>query len=61
MIRRCCILRYMIRFMVGAALAVAIKKEKLSFISSHLKEGKKREIINYKAPSEGLMLEEVIY
>ncbi len=54
-------MRYMIRFMVGAAIAVATNKEKLSFISDHLVDNKQREIINYKAPSEGLILEEVKY
>lgn len=54
-------MRYMIRFMVGAAIAVAEKREKLEFISSHLQDDKNREIINYKAPSEGLILEDVMY
>ena len=54
-------MRYMIRFMVGAAIAVAEQREKLEYISYHLSDNKKREIINYKAPPEGLILEEVIY
>lgn len=54
-------MRYMIRFMVGAAIAVSEKREKIDFVEEHLKNDKKRDIINYKAPSEGLFLEEVIY
>lgn len=54
-------MRYMIRFIVGASLAVAQKKESLDFIRYHLSEKGEREIISYKAPSEGLFLVDVIY
>lgn len=54
-------MRYMIRFMVGAAIAVAEHREEVSFIEQHLDAKKPREIIMYKAPSEGLVLEEVKY
>lgn len=54
-------MRYMIRFIVGASLAVAQNKESLDFIEYHLKEKNEREIISYKAPSEGLYLVDVIY
>lgn len=54
-------MRYMIRFMVGAAIAVAEGKVDISFIENHLKPTKNREIIAYKAPSEGLVLESVKY
>lgn len=54
-------MRYMIRFIVGASLAVAQKKESLDFIRYHLSEKVEREIISYKAPSEGLYLVDVIY
>ena len=54
-------MRYQIRNMVGSALAVASKKEDISFIEQHLKEGKEREIIAYKAPAEGLYLVDVLY
>ena len=54
-------MRYMIRDMVGAALAVAAHKEKEDFISYHLSDKKEREIISYKAPAEGLYLVDVNY
>ena len=54
-------MRYMIRFIVGASLAVAQNKESLDFIDYHLSDKTKREIISYKAPSEGLYLVDVIY
>ena len=54
-------MRYMIRFIVGASLAVAWKKETPDFISYHLKDNKKREIISYKAPPQGLYLVDVKY
>lgn len=54
-------MRYMIRDMVGAALAVAARKEKEDFISHHLSDKKEREIISYKAPAEGLYLVDVNY
>lgn len=53
-------MRYMIRFMVGAAIAVAEGKESVGFIKYHLSD-KNREIIPFKAPSEGLVLEDVVY
>lgn len=54
-------MRYMIRDMVGTALAVAQHKEEISFIDEHLKDNKEREIVSYKAPSTGLYLKEVRY
>ena len=54
-------MRYQIRNMVGSAIAVANKKEPLSFIENHLKDNKKREIIAYKAPACGLYLVDVVY
>ena len=54
-------MRYQIRNMVGSAIAVANKKESISFIENHLKENKEREIIAYKAPAVGLYLVDVIY
>ena len=54
-------MRYMIRDMVGTALAVAQHKEDISFIDEHLKEDKPRDIVSYKAPSSGLYLKEVRY
>ena len=54
-------MRYQIRNMVGAALAVASKNEDLDFIPNHLKEGKNREICQYKAPPQGLYLVKVEY
>lgn len=54
-------MRYQIRNMIGAAISVANKKEALDFIDYHLKEGKKREIISYKSPANGLYLVDVVY
>ena len=54
-------MRYQIRNMVGTAIAVANKKEDISFIKYHLESNKKREIIAYKAPAMGLYLVDVIY
>ena len=54
-------MRYQIRNMVGCALAVASKNEDLDFISYHLKEDKVREIVQYKAPPQGLYLVKVEY
>ena len=54
-------MRYQIRNMVGTAIAVANKKEDISFIKYHLEDNKKREIIAYKAPATGLYLVDVIY
>ena len=54
-------MRYQIRNMIGAAISVANKKEALDFIDYHLKEDKKREIISYKSPANGLYLVDVVY
>ena len=54
-------MRYQIRNMVGSAIAVANKKENISFIKYHLQSNKNREIIAYKAPAVGLYLVDVIY
>ena len=54
-------MRYQIRNMIGAAISVANKKETLDFIDYHLKEDKKREIISYKSPANGLYLVDVVY
>ena len=54
-------MRYQIRNMIGAAISVANKKENLDFIDYHLKDDKKREIISYKSPANGLYLVDVVY
>lgn len=54
-------MRYQIRNMMGVALAIASKNEDLDFISYHLKEDKVREIVQYKAPPQGLYLVKVYY
>ncbi len=54
-------MRYTIRNIVGTALAVASKKEDISFIEYHLSKKDKREIVSYKAPAEGLYLVDVNY
>ena len=53
-------MRYMIRNIIGTALAVSNKKENISFISSHL-DKKERNIVSYKADACGLYLLEVKY
>ena len=54
-------LRYMIRNIIGTSIAVASKKEDISFISYHLSEKNKREIVSYKAEPQGLFLVDVNY
>ncbi len=54
-------MRYMIRNMVGTALAVASHKEKEDYIVYHLSKKENREIVPYKAPAEGLYLVDVNY
>ena len=54
-------MRYQIRDMVASTLAVASGKEDIEFIYQHLKDKKEREIVSYKAPAEGLYLQEVYY
>ena len=54
-------MRYQIRNMVGAALAVASKKEDPDYIKAHLLEGKERQFVPYKAPGQGLYLVDVNY
>jgi tRNA pseudouridine38-40 synthase len=51
---------YMVRIMVGTAFKVAMGKMSLKEVSTLL-NAKKRTIISYKAPAEGLCLEEVLY
>lgn len=53
-------MRYMIRDIVGTSLAIASGKEDISYIKKHL-DSKNREIVSYKAGSEGLYLIDVIY
>ncbi len=54
-------MRYQIRNMVGAALAIASGKEKEDYIIYHLSKKDNREIVPYKAPAEGLYLVDVNY
>lgn len=54
-------MRYQIRYMIGAAMAIANKKENMDYIVSHLDNNKKRLITCYKAPASGLFLADVIY
>ncbi len=51
---------YQIRFMVGSALKVGFGKIESSIIKTHL-DSTTRHILPYKAPAEGLILEEVFY
>ena len=54
-------MRYQIRNMIGTAMAVASKKEDISFIKYHLESNKTREIVSYKSPACGLYLVDVLY
>ena len=54
-------MRYQIRFMVGTAFAVASKDIDISYITKHLDSDKERDIVHYKAPGQGLYLDEVFY
>lgn len=54
-------MRYQIRFMMGVAVAVAIKKECLSYIDDKLDSNKKRSITSYKGHPQGLYLARVNY
>lgn len=54
-------MRYMIRFIVGTCITISQNKENISFIKERLDSDKSRNIVSYKAPSEGLYLLEVIY
>ena len=54
-------MRYMIRMMVGTALAIAMGKEKLDYIDEHLDSKKERNVVSYKAPAQGLYLNRVEY
>ena len=51
---------YMIRDIIGTCLAIASGKEDISYITKHL-DSANREIVSYKAGSEGLYLIDVIY
>lgn len=53
-------MRYMIRYMVGVALAIAMGREELSYIDEIL-DVDERKIVSYKAPAEGLYLVSVEY
>ena len=53
-------MRYQIRNMIGSAVAIANKKEDISFIDNHL-DSKVRDIISYKSPACGLYLMDVLY
>lgn len=54
-------MRYMIRLIVGTCLAVASEKEKLAYIDNLLNNTENRTTSQYKAPSKGLVLDEVKY
>ena len=54
-------MRYQIRYMVGTAVAVATKKEKIAFIDDKLNTLKTRSIVSYKAQAQGLCLVRVNY
>ena len=54
-------MRYMIRYIVGTAIAISQNKENINFIKERLDNTDKRNIVSYKAPSEGLFLLDVLY
>jgi len=54
-------MRYEIRFIIGTVLAASTKKITLESIKDHLKDNKEREIVNNKAPANGLYLVDVEY
>jgi tRNA pseudouridine38-40 synthase len=51
---------YMVRILVGVALKVGVGKMSLDEVRASL-DPQERKIISYKAPAEGLCLEEVLY
>lgn len=51
---------YMVRILVGVAFKVAVGKMSLEDVEAHLGDAP-RKILAFKAPAEGLTLEEVIY
>ncbi len=53
-------MRYMVRMIVGALVAIGMGKESLEFVWRNLKSPK-RQTISYKAPAQGLYLERVYY
>jgi tRNA pseudouridine38-40 synthase len=53
-------MRYMIRFIVGVLIAIGEKRIPITLINENL-DTSERKIVTYKAPSEGLILQEVIY
>ena len=54
-------MRYQIRFMVGTAVNVAMKKEELSYIDEKLNNVSIRSIVPYKGQPQGLYLVKVNY
>lgn len=54
-------MQYMIRDIVGTALACSSNKITLERVKQLLDPSSKREIVSYKAPSKGLYLNKVIY
>ena len=54
-------MRYQIRYMVATAVAVAMKKEDLSYIDERLNNVSKRSITSYKGHPQGLYLMKVNY
>ena len=54
-------MRYQIRYMVATAVAVAMKKEELSYIDERLNNVDKRSITAYKGHPQGLYLMKVNY
>lgn len=54
-------MRYMIRMIVGALVAIGQGKESIDFIKNNIDNHLSRKVISYKAPSQGLFLKKVFY
>lgn len=53
-------MRYMVRMLVGSFIAIGLGKEEPDYFTKHLYT-ETRQITSYKAPAQGLFLEEVYY
>ncbi len=54
-------MRYMVRDIVGTAIAYGQNQIDLAFIKDRLDSNKERNVVKFKAPASGLYLEKVLY
>ena len=54
-------MRYMIRFIIGTAIQVALGNEVMETIDELLDEKSERKVVSWKAPANGLILLDVLY